>query len=167
MSETERCDFELFKRDDNALINWKQYLLPIADTIDVGVYALVTARSIGITNPKLFYFTKYNFEETGVWFLESGTHKLTEHIIPENENPFDYIFGPDGLYGCAEFEEEITEEDKKVIYEKHILPMLFGNVYYEINSFQHSPMLPECVDEFTIISEREAVEILLNKKQKN
>lgn len=146
------------------LVNWKEYLKSISDTIDVGIYALVTAKSIGITNPKLFYFMKYNFDETGIWFLESGAHKLTEHIIPENENPFDYIFGPDGLYGFAEFEEEITEEAKKAIYEKHILPMLFGNVYYEINSFQHSPMLPDLVDEFTVVTGRDAVEILLNKK---
>ena len=151
------------KRDDNTLINWKQYLLSIADTIGVGVYALVTAKSIGITKPKLFYFTKYNFEETGVWFLESGCHQLTAQEIPENENPFDYIYGTDGLCGCAEFEEDITEEEKKAIYEKYIHPMLFGNVYYEIDSFQHSPMLPDLVDEFTVVSEREAVEILLSK----
>ena len=151
------------KRDDNALINWKQYLLSIADTIGVGVYALVTAKSIGITKSKLFYFTKYNFEETGVWFLESGCHRLTAHEIPENENTFDYIYGTEGLYGCAEFEEDITEEEKKAIYEKYIHPMLFGNVYYEIDSFQHSPMLPNLVDEFTVVSEREAVEILLSK----
>lgn len=162
MSETERCDFELFKRDDKALINWQQYLLSIADTIDVGVYALVTAKSIGITKPKLFYFSKYNFDETGVWFLETGSHQLIANEIPENENPFDYIYGSDGLYGFAEFEEDITEEEKKAMYEKYIQPMLFGNVYYEIDSFQHSPMLPDLVNDFTIVSERDCVDILLN-----
>lgn len=129
------------------MVNVKEFLLE--NSIDFGTYALVTYNDK--TEPT--WFSKYSLEGID-WFLESPCelYKITEIKEPINKFAKEYV---DGL---LEEGEDIGD-----YINTYIRPMIVNDVLYEIENFQCSPYLPECVDEIKLISRRECLEYMLKQ----
>ncbi len=140
------------------MINWRNVLNENQAEIKVGVYALITAKSVGIIEPSLFYFSKYCFDDSGLWWLESGSNALVENPIPDDEDAFDYTCGK---YGLLELEKDVCAEE---FFKEFVEPYIIDGIYYQIETFQHSPLLPQEVDEFSLISSKDAILHLLSKR---
>lgn len=132
------------------MINIERFLL--GNNINQGTYALVTYNNI----TEATWFTRYNFGQ-GDWFLESPCEL---YRIMEIEEPIDEFAKKwvDGLLEDGEDEQEYIEQ--------WVLPMIVDNVLYQIENFQCSPYLPKEVDDIKLVSERECLEYLINKKNK-
>lgn len=123
---------------------------------DYGSYALVTYE--GKTHT--IYFSRYEMEN-GPYFLE-GPNQLFAISIPEDIEIDDWIEEyVNDLYEIdyiRDLQEKGTYED----FKENLKAFIYDRKFYEIDTPQTGPFLPEVLDDLTLISEEYCVWYILN-----
>lgn len=129
------------------MINVKEFLLK--NNLDFGTYTLITYNN----KTDATWFSKQNYKGED-WFLESPCELYRIMKVEGDIQEFakDYA------------SSLIAEDDFESYAENYIIPMIVDGWLYEIENFQCSPYLPKEVDDIKLISEKECLEYLLNKK---
>lgn len=133
------------------MINLKEFLKE--NVKGIGCYALVTYN--GVTEAT--WFTPYEFNKEK-WFLESpcALYKICEVDKPIDEFCNEYV------ENCLELTKDTNIKD---YINDFVKPMIADGCFYEIENFQTEPYLPSEVDNIEIISERQCLEWMLNRKK--
>lgn len=118
-------------------------------------YYLVTYN--GITEAT--YFTKYNLDGEGYWYLESPCELMVEcEINKEDKEKFYEDW-------CWSFYEPNNNDEAKYI-KSYLKRMTIENTIYSIENFQTAPYLPKEVDSIEEITDRECLIYLLEHNKK-
>jgi len=135
------------------MVNLKEFLLKC--NMEIGEYALVTYDN----RIEPTWFNIFNFDN-GDWFLESpcGLYE----VMKINDNQTIDQFCQDFMSECVSLLEDANEEE---YINEFVKPMIVNGVLYEIENSQCAPYLPKFVDDIKIISERECLEYMLNKRK--
>lgn len=130
------------------MIDWREFL---ADNKIINSFALVWYN--GNEKPEPLYFCSFNLR-SGKYILE---YPCTLRRVCDVSDVAKF---------CSEFAEEMyefsNEKEKQHVIESYIKPMIYDNVFYEIENYQTAPFLPKKVDKIQLISERECLEWILN-----
>lgn len=125
-----------------------------------GSFALVTYE--GKTHS--IYFSRYNMED-GPYFLEAP-NQLFGIEIPDNVDVNDWVEEYINNVYEMDYLEELKANNEYEDFKDEIKTFIVDGKFYEIDSPQTGPFLPDVLDDLTLISEEYCLWYLLNVENK-